>query len=451
MMSPASTETATSDRRQAWLDRHAAWPEAGTDGHPDLLELRRRGIESFSRLGFPTTREEEWRFTNVTPLAATDFHYPMPLECVTEPEEVGTFSYINAHQLVFLNGFFCAEYSTLYDLPPGVRITSLKEALADRPDEVLAHLGKHLRFEDQTFAALNTAHLREGAFVSIGEGEVLSRPLHLLFLSTESREPAMSWPRNLIVMGPNSQATIIESFASGSRRPYLTGAVSEIVVGDYAVLEHYKVQQEGLKGWHMATTHFRLGRSSTATSQNISLGGGFVRNDTVAELMGEGGDLTLNGLYLTRGTQFVDNHMRVEHVAPSCHSYELYKGILEEKSRAVFSGLIHVHPGAQQTDGKQANRNLILSPEALVNTNPQLLIYADDVKCTHGSTVGQLDKDAVFYLRSRGIGEDAARSLLIYAFASEFVEKIRFEPLRRDLEEFLFTRLPKGDIVRQAV
>jgi Fe-S cluster assembly protein SufD len=450
-MSPAPATTATSDRLQAWLETYASRPDTGTDDHPAVRDLRRRGLEAFTRIGFPTTRDEEWRFTNLAPLLATDYHYPTPVECVTEPEEVGTFSYLDAHQLVFLNGRFCPEYSTLFELPEGVLVTSLDEALATDPETVLAHLGKYLRFEDQTFAALNTAHLEDGAFVFIGEGEVLAQPLHLLFLSTESHQPAMSWPRNLIVMEPNSQATVIESYAGAGHQPYLTGAVSEIVVGDYAVLEHYKVQQEGVKGWHMATTYFRLGRSSTVTSQNISLGGGFVRNDTVAELMGEGGDLTLNGLYLTRGTQFVDNHMRVEHVAPSCRSYELYKGILEEKSRAVFSGLIHVHPGAQQTDGVQANRNLILSPEALVNTNPQLLIYADDVKCTHGSTVGQLDKDAVFYLRSRGIGEDAARSLLIYAFASEFVEKIRFEPLRRDLEEFLFTRLPKGDIVRQAV
>ncbi len=450
-MSPAPADTTTADRLQTWLETYTSWPETGSGGHATVRELRRRGLEAFTRLGFPTTRDEEWRFTNVAPLAATGFHYPAPVACVSEPDEVGTFSYLDAHQLVFLNGRLCAEYSTLFEVPEGVVVTSLEDALVTDPEPVLAHLGKYLRFEDQSFAALNTAHLQDGAFVSIGEGEVLTRPLHLLFLSTENSEPVMSWPRNLIVMGANSQATIIESYASVSRQAYLTGAVSEIVVSDYAVLEHYKVQQEGLKGWHLATTHFRLGRSSTATSQNISLGGGFVRNDTVAELMGEGGDLTLNGLYLTRGTQFVDNHMRVEHVAPSCHSYELYKGILEEKSRAVFSGLIHVHPGAQKTDGKQANRNLILSPEALVNTNPQLLIFADDVKCTHGSTVGQLDKDAVFYLRSRGIGEDAARSLLIYAFASEFVEKIRFEPLRRDLEEFLFTRLPKGDIVRQAV
>ncbi len=449
---PTTDTTMSRDRRQAWLENYQAFTDQSTAEAPERIAiLRRQGIETFERIGFPSTRDEEWKSTNVAPLAATDFRYPEALECVTEPDEVGTFSYLDAHQLVFLNGRFCAEYSTLFELPAGVVVTSLQDALEHHPDLVGEHLGRYLDFSQHAFAALNTAHLRDGAFVYVPAGAVLEHPLHLLFLTTGVPGPLMSWPRNLIVMGENSQATIIESYASASEHPYLTGAVSEIVVSDYAVLEHYKVQQEGLKGSHLATTHLRLGRSSTLTSQNISLGGGFVRNDVIAELTGEGGDCTLNGLYLTTGTQFVDNHMRVEHIAPNCHSYELYKGILEERSRAVFNGLIHVHPGAQQTDGVQANRNLLLSPEALVNSNPQLLIFADDVKCTHGSTVGQLDKDAVFYLRSRGIGEDAARSLLIYAFASEFVEKIRFEPLRRDLEEYLFTRLPKGDIVRQAV
>jgi Fe-S cluster assembly protein SufD len=217
------------------------------------------------------------------------------------------------------------------------------------------------------------------------------------------------------------------------------------------VIDHYKVQRESLEAYHLATFQVHAERSSTPSSHSISIGGALVRNDVNALLAGEGVDCILNGLYLAEGRQLVDNHMRVEHAAPHCGSHELYKGILDGKARAVFNGLIHVVKGAQKTDAKQSNRNLLLSRDAIANSNPQLEIFADDVKCTHGSTVGQLDDDAVFYLRSRGIGEAAARSILTYAFASDIVERIKVEPVRRDLEEFLFARLPQGEVVRQAV
>ena len=227
--------------------------------------------------------------------------------------------------------------------------------------------------------------------------------------------------------------------------------MTELVAGPGAVIDHYKVQRESLGGLHMATFQVQAERASRPSSHSISIGGGLVRNDVNAMLDGEGIDCILNGLYFADGRQVVDNHMRVEHAKPHCASHELYKGVLDGKARAVFNGLIHVHKGAQKTDAKQSNRNLLLSRDAIANSNPQLEIFADDVRCTHGSTVGQLDDDAVFYLRSRGIGAEAARSLLTYAFASDIVERIKVLPVRRDLEEFLFARLPMGEVVRQAV
>jgi Fe-S cluster assembly protein SufD len=231
----------------------------------------------------------------------------------------------------------------------------------------------------------------------------------------------------------------------------LTCAVTEIVAQESSFVDHYKVQKESVEAFHMGTLHFYQGRASHVFSHSIATGGALVRNDTNANLDAEGCECSMDGLYVLRGEQFLDNHMRLDHAKPHCNSFELFKGILDQRSRAVFNGRIYVAEDAQKTDAKQSSRALLLSKEAMVNSNPQLEIFADDVKCTHGSTVGQLDDDAIFYLRSRGIGEEAARSLLTYAFASDIVERIKIEPVRRELEEFLFARLPKGEVVRQAV
>jgi Fe-S cluster assembly protein SufD len=451
MAGATMTEALSQKGIEAWLAEYERF-SASLNAEPAFRgELRRRAIDRFGTIGFPTTRMEDWRFTSVAPITGQTFIRATPTHNGIDPVEVGTFAYMDCTELVFINAHFSADYSTIHELPDGVVVTSLAEAMQSHPELVEQHLGRYLRFEENAFAALNTAFAEDGAFIYVPKGAVVREPLHLLFLATNGDEPLVSYPRNLFVLDENSQATIIETYASGGDHTYLSCPVTEIVTGDYALLDHYRIQQESLAAFHMANQTLYMQQSATADSQNITLGGGLVRNDVHALLDAEGSDCTLNGLYLTRGTQLVDNHMLVEHAKPNCRSYELYKGILDEQSRAVFNGLIHVHPGAQKTDGIQSNRNLLLSSDALVNTNPQLLIFADDVRCTHGSTVGELDRDAMFYLRSRGISREAAQSLLIYAFASEFVEKIRFEPVRKDVEEFLFTRLPKGEIVRQAV
>jgi Fe-S cluster assembly protein SufD len=411
--------------------------------------LRRAGLERFAALGFPTTRQEEWRLTNVAPIVQGTFHRSQGDPNGIAPEQIAPYDFPAAARLVFVDGRFSSRLSSSTELPAGTVVTSLAAALAASPELVEPWLGQLAGFEQQPFVALNTAFLGDGAFVHVPRGAAPGL-IHILFLSSsEDGRATVSYPRNLFVAGENSQLTVVETYAGTGA--YFNCPVTELVAGANSVVDHYKVQRESREAFHVATFQLQGERDSVPRSHSISLGGGLVRNDVNAVLAGEGIDCTLNGLYLVDGRQHVDNHMRVEHAKPHCSSHELYKGVLDGKGRAVFNGLIHVHPGAQKTDAKQSNRNLLVSREAVANSNPQLEIYADDVKCTHGSTVGQLDEDAVFYLRSRGIGEEAARSLLTWAFASDIVERIRVEPVRKDLEEFLFARLPKGEVVRQAV
>jgi Fe-S cluster assembly protein SufD len=426
--------------------------EVPTGGPTSVHALRRLAVERFAALGFPTNRQEEWRQTNVSPIAKGTFVRPESDPNAVDPRVAEPFLFDAAARLVFVDGRFSARLSSVSQLPEGTIVASLAEALERVPEKVEPWLGQLARFENHPFVALNTAFLRDGAFVWVPRGvtPAVMGPVHVLFLSSgEEGRATVSFPRNLFVAGESSQLSIVETYAGTG--PYFNCPVTELVAGPNAVVDHYKVQQESREAFHMATFQVLGDRHSVPSSHSISLGGGLVRNDVNAVLDGEGIDCILNGLYLLEGNQFVDNHMRVEHAKPHCASHELYKGVLDGKARSIFSGLIHVHKGAQKTDAKQSNRNLLLSPDAVANSNPQLEIYADDVKCTHGSTVGQLDEDAVFYLRSRGIGADAARSLLTYAFASDIVERIKVEPVRKDLEEFLFARLPKGDVVRQAV
>lgn len=414
---------------------------------PALQELRRRAIERFETLGFPTIKQEAWRNTDVSAIAKAGFRR------IQEPGTVDTRQlephvYAGCARLTFVDGRYAPELSTSLDLPEGVVAGSLATALVTHRDLVLEHLGRHTSFEEQAFAALNTAYFEDGVFLYLPRNAVLEGPLHLLFLS--ATPGAVTYPRTLLVAGENSHATVIEHYASTADGPYLSCPVTEILLGANAVLDHYKVQKESIEAYHVAVQQSYQGRASTLRSHSVSVGGHLVRNDLDAMLDAEGITCILNGLYLVDGEQHVDNHMRVDHAKPNGYSHELYKGILDGNGRSVFNGLIHVYEDAQKTDAVQSNRNLVLSRGALASSNPQLEIFADDVRCTHGSTIGQLDDDAIFYLRSRGIGADAARSLLTYAFASDIVERIKVESVRQDLEELLFHRLPQGEVVRQA-
>ena len=449
-MTTAATAASSAARLLEGFEAHLA---SRTRESARLQELRRDAAARFERLGFPTTHQEEYRFTNVAPIEKAGFR-PAAVAGVPALEEVDRLTYEGCDRVVICDGVFTPSLSRLGALPDGVVVESLAAALTRQGELVERYLHRAEALEDGPFAALNTALFTDGLFVYVPKGATLERPLHVLVLASGNAvdgAPPVSFPRLLLVVEENAEAKIIETYAATGENPYWTCAVTELWTGDSARFEHYKVQRDSFAGFHTQTQTVRTGRRSAFASHAFSLGAAICRHDVNASLEGEGGDAILNGLYMLSGTQLADTHMQVEHRQPHCNSHELYKGVLEGKSRGVFNGKIHVHPGAQKTDAKQTNRNLLLSKDALANSHPQLEIYADDVKCTHGSTVGQLDEEAVFYLRSRGIGYEAAKSLLTYAFASDVVERIKVDAVRHDMEAFLFSWLPMGDVVRDAV
>ncbi len=420
---------------------------------PWLQQIRQAAISRFSDLGFPTSRQEEWKYTKVDPIRRTLFRPAAyePNGLTTERLTGLTFCNLQCPRLVFLNGHYSAELSSLKGLPKTVQVKSVAGVLEQDPDLVKPHLTQHARYEDHPFVALNTALIQDGALVHVPKGEVIQEPIHLLFLSTSAEEAVAVHPRNLILVEGNSQVTIVESYIGLHQGVYFTNSVTEIVAAENTVVDHYKLHQESKKAFHIATLQVYQDRSSNVRTFNATLGGELTRNEVNVVLDGEGAECHLDGLYLISGTQHVDNHTRLEHAKPHCDSREIYKGILDEKATGVFHGRIVVRPGAQKTDSKQTNNNLLLSDGALINTKPQLEIYADDVKCTHGATIGQLDPDALFYLRSRGIDRTTARSLLIYAFASQVVNRLKVDLVRTELDDYLFSWLPEGHLVREAV
>jgi len=414
--------------------------------------VRRTAFQQFLTSGFPSTKNEEWRFTNVSPIAKTAFQPVLKYESggVTKQQVAAlSFDELACSRLVFVNGQYAKEFSSLHALPGGAIVTNLATAIKAHRETVLKHLGLQGLSQANPFLALNTAFLQDGAFIVVPDGVAMEEPLHLIFVSTRRSEPFAAHPRNLIVVGDGSRAALVETYASTEPSTYLLNAATEIVLGNDAVLEHDKLQKESEQAFHTATVHVRQGRSSSYTSNVINLGGSIVRNTITAELAGEHALAVLNGLSLGTGTQLIDNHTAIDHAMPHCESHELYKSILDGKSHGVFNGKIFVRKDAQKTDAKQTNKTLLLSDSALIDTKPQLEIFADDVKCTHGATVGQLDDEQVFYLRSRGIDEARARDILTFAFASDVVRRIAIEPLKSQLESLVNQKLGDGRALYQ--
>ena len=409
-----------------------------------LHQLRREAMGKFSDSGFPTTRHEEWKYTNITPITKIDFKPVLQYEGQEiAKSQLKQFSFGTEHQLVFIDGHFSHALSTTGILPKGVYCGSLATALKESIAPVQEYLGTGVKIDETPFVSLNTAFLKDGAFIFVPDGVILEESVHLLFVASGLGE-ALIAPRNLIILGRRSQASVVESYVSLKDAQYLTNAVTEVVIGDDAVLEHDKLQNESIKAFHIAMIHARLGGKTTFTSNSIAIGGSIVRNNVTAILDAEGSECTLNGLSLGTATQLIDNHTTIDHAKPNCASHELYKSILDGKSRGVFNGKIFVRFQAQKTDAKQTNKTLLLSDDATVDTKPQLEIFADDVKCTHGATVGQLDAEQVFYLRSRGIDEMAARDILTFAFAGDVVNRVHVEPLKAQLEALVQGRLNQG-------
>jgi Fe-S cluster assembly protein SufD len=406
-----------------------------------LRRLRRAALERFAALGFPNLKDEDWRFTNLAPLLKIPFE-PGEADGVARsgqhrlipPDRPGTF-------LVFENGQRPLLRHQGLRLPDGVVVCTLAEALTRHPDLVKPHLARYADYQNQAFTALNTAFLRDGAFVYVPAGKVIEEPIYLTFATTTADTPFVWHRRCLLVSGPHSQARVVESY-TGPEGLYFTNAVTEVVAAQGAVLDYYRLQRESKQAFHVATVQVRQDRNSNFTSHALAQGGSLARTDLNVVLDAEGGACTLNGLYLAAGDQLIDNTTRIDHARPRCTSHELYKGILDGRARGVFNGKIHVHRDAQKTDARQTNKTLLLSDDALIDSKPQLEIYADDVKCTHGASVGQLDEEQLFYLRTRGLGREAARQLLTYAFANEIVARIRIDWLRAQLGESLFAVAP---------
>jgi len=409
-----------------------------------LTPLRKAGIASFADQGFPTLRDEDWRFTNIAPIVKLPFH--LAGEVAVNGAEgkalnESVFARLTGHRLVFVNGFFSAKLSSIGPVSGGARIESLSAALAKDSGFIEKHLGKYAHTANNTFAALNQAFFSDGAFIHVPAGVEMDGLVQLIYISSAKQNGETILPRNLVIAGANSKLTVVESYISTGNAAYFTNAVTEIFAGDNAAVEHVKLQDEAADAFHIATIAGEFGRASNVTVHSFALGAKISRANIRAKLAGEGLECILNGLYLTRGEQLADHHMVVEHAQPHCASHEYFNGILDDKSKGVFHGRIYVHPVAQKTDAKQTNKNLLLSDDATADTKPQLEIYADDVKCTHGATIGQLNDESIFYLRTRGIGTDMARQMLIHAFAGEIIERIKCEPAREAIDRLVWDRL----------
>lgn len=431
------------------VDVHAAAYEIFDAGRPAsevdwLRDFRRAGLARFRELGFPTTRLEEWRHTNVGRIARTPFRLATDVDraAVVGDDHVPDLTFGRAfagHQIVFVNGRLAAELSSL-GASDGAEISSLADTLARRPQLLQPLLADESR--SGAFAALNAAFLDDGAVVDVPPGVVLDEPVHVVYLSCRcGEEPTVSHPRTIVRLGRNAQARIVESYGGVGEGSYWTNAVTDVVLEDGAVLDHVKVQREREDAFHVALMRVRQGRAASFTSHSLALGGGLVRNDVHQVFEGEGGECTLNGLFMADGARHTDTHTLVDHAVPRCVSRETYKGILDDEARGVFHGKVLVRQDAQKTDAHQVNKNLLLSRRALVHSTPALEIFADDVKCKHGSTTGQLDPLQLFYLRSRGIGAEQARSLLTWAFASDIVTRVQVEAIRTGLTDYLQSHL----------
>jgi Fe-S cluster assembly protein SufD len=412
---------------------------------PWLDKRRAEAIDRFAASGFPTAEDEEWRFTPVAPIEKT----PFVLADKVTPLKMETLAGLalcpfGFDRMVFINGRHSPELSGPQSLPDGARLTTIAAVLDKEPARLEPWLAKLGEAEGRPFGAINLALFRDGALLLLPKGCRLQKPIHLIFVSSAPEIATMSHARALVVAEDGAQATVVEEYVGLDRGVCFTNVVSEVVVGENAGVSYYRLQRESDQTLHVSTLQARVERNGRFASHAVSLGGQLVRNDVNVKLAGEGADVTLNGLYLVRGRQHLDNHTLIEHAVPHGTSRQLYKGVLDGESRAVFNGSIIVQPNAQKTDAQVYNKNLLLSEHGMINTKPDFKIHANDVQCKHGATIGQMSTDAMFYLRSRGLGEEEARRLLVHAFASEMVERIEVETLREALSEALHQRLPEA-------
>jgi Fe-S cluster assembly protein SufD len=440
------TETAKADLYNSAF--HELIEKVGGTEPSWLRDIREQSFAQFERAGFPTVQQEEWKYTNVSPIAKTSFRPVIAANgtALSQGDKLAPFSYEETRNsvFVFVNGIFRSDLSSVKSL---AAITAIKlgQALKDPDHETVIRDSLQRSTPDENgFALLNTALFAGGLFLRIPRGVEIETPIQLQFISEaiEGETAAAAFPRIVIVGEANSGATIIESYAAtDNESSYFTNAIVDVVLEDGARLRHYKVQREGARASHIATTRVDLGAKAVYDTTTINLGAALSRHDINVTMNHEGASCSVDGLYMVDGNQHTDTHSVIDHRQPHCSSHQLYKGILDGKSRAVFNGKVFVRHGAQQTDARQTNKNLLLSNDAQIDTKPQLEIYADDVKCTHGAAIGQIDEDMMFYLESRGINPVLAKNMLTYGFAEEVIEKIKIESIKRELDEAVLNRL----------
>jgi Fe-S cluster assembly protein SufD len=401
-------------------------------------QIRRSAVARFKSAGFPGPKDEQWRFTNISPITRTQFKLGALHEDLRATDLAAQYSFGSeaSCEIVLVNGIFSHKLSRLGKLPKGVIVQSLSDGLSSNASLIQTALAKHADITRNPFVALNTSFIRDGVFIFVPRNVTVEAPVHLIYVSTDESIRTVSHPRTLILAEDNAELPVVESFV-GAKGSYLTNAVTEIVLGNDCRIDHCKLQQESLDAYHVATMQVRLGRQTQFVSHAITIGGKLTRNDLNCVMDGDAAYATLNGLVLLKGSQHCDNHTLLDHARPNCPSHELYKHVLADKASAVFKGQILVRQPAQKTDSKQTSKSLLLSDDATMNSQPALEIYADDVKCTHGSTTGPVDEEMVFYLRSRGVGYEAARHLLTYAFAADITRRIKIEPVRARVEDYM--------------
>ena len=411
-----------------------------------VQSMREAAFDHLRHIGFPTTKNEDWHYTSVAPILEHDYLHVTTRSGDVLPEALAPFTFGHSEwpRLAFVNGRFAPELSNTDHLPNGVHVVDLRRAWEELP-ELVEQLGQITSYDDRAFTALNTAFMNDGAVVQFDANTELEVPIHLLFVTDAVAAKSMMHPRNLIVLGRNAKARVIESYVSLSNAVYFTNGVTEVALAEGATLHHYKMQREGMRAFHVGTIETHQARDTHYISFSLATGASLSRTNIYTTLDGEGCGTTVNGLYMLDGDQHCDHQTMIVHAQPNCFSRELYKGVLDGQSHGVFNGKVYVEPIAQKTDGKQTNNTLLLSDRAQIDTKPQLEIFADDVKCTHGATVGRLDEQALFYMKSRGVGRELARRLLTYAFAADVLETIEEESVREELERMTLQRFTTAE------
>ncbi len=406
-----------------------------------FFQRKKDALNAFDKLGFPTIRHEEWKYSNVKGLVNQVFDFNAPGQVTPADVEALRIPNLEGNILYFVNGVFHPELSIVVSPESELKILNFGEAARQFPAVVEQHFAKYADYSDNGFTALNTAFAQHGVFLHVPAGTVVQQPVILRFIADARAQNVAAQPRNLFVIGDRAEVKVAESFRTLGENAAFTNIVTEVILGEEAQFEYYKVQNESDQAYHVGTTQIHHARASHSYTVTVSLNGGFIRNNLNLVIDGEHVDAHMYGLYLPSGSQHIDNHTLVDHAQPNSESSELYKGILYDRSTGVFNGKIFVRQDAQKTNAYQSCRNVLASDQATMNTKPQLEIYADDVKCSHGTTTGQLNEEALFYLQSRGVPKDKARALLMLAFAQDVIEKMRIPAIKQYLEGLIVEKI----------